>query len=123
MSQPIERTASAEIIQPQVPPLPVVVISLHDPDGSPIWGAQKCGTREECNEFVRRFPRTLFAILTPTLTPPAPVRTAASEAEVDAAYEAAYGETGYLGYLDAFRKGVRAAERHHGITKETADAE
>lgn len=120
MSKPIERTASAEIIQPQVPPLPeymLLVWTLSSVGYKGFWTYSASGTRSHCEERIRESDRT-YALI--TLSPPSPVRTAASDEEIVEALK----KTGWSGLFDgSFCDVWRAAERHHGITKEATDAE
>lgn len=103
---PTETNATAEIIQPPLPPLPECVVLMQVGQS---WTPGIAGTREECNEFVNDDAYT-YAII--TLTPPAPVRTAASINDVLDAYQLnGWG----LGMYGLFKAGWRAAERHHGI--------
>lgn len=70
--------ATAQVIQPQLPPLPECVLWLSE-EGQ--WVELKKGTREECESHLRLCdPQETYAIV--TVTPP---QTPASEAEI---YEA-----------------------------------
>lgn len=118
-TKPIKTTASAEIIVPPVPPLPECMLLAWEMSSvgyRGFWTYRASGTRSHCEERTRGSDRT-YALI--TIAPPVPTRTAADARGVFAAFDAS---AHLMSSLSAFCDGWRGAERHHGITKETRDA-